>query len=195
MKKILTFIPLGIAISAALIYVINIFNYRIINNSVAMIQIMSNLKVYLYVSIGGFLLYFIIKLLMALPEIKNKGEKYRDKTYEPFEIENPKINEKKETLSSPVDQKKVIKEIVLTGNKYCFSCGEKIFDTDTYCKNCGSYQKDKKSGINPILKSIINVLEIVILILILYFLLNMLFDYKEKTDSNFNSPFRIKMTK
>lgn len=195
MKKILTFIPLGIAISAALIYVINIFNYRIINNSVAMIQIMSNLKVYLYVSIGGFVLYFIIKLLMALPEIKNKGEKYRDKTYEPFEIENPKINEKKETLSGPVDQKMVIKEIVLTGNKYCSSCGEKIFDTDTYCKNCGSYQKDKKSGINPILKSIINVLEIVILILILYFLLNMLFDYKEKTDSNFNSPFRIKMTK
>lgn len=195
MKKILTFIPLGIAISAALIYVINIFNYRIINNSVAMIQIMSNLKVYLYVSIGGFVLYFIIKLLMALPEIKNKDEKYRDKTYEPFEIENPKINEKKETLSGPVDQKMVIKEIVLTGNKYCSSCGEKIFDTDTYCKNCGSYQKDKKSGINPILKSIINVLEIVILILILYFLLNMLFDYKEKTDSNFNSPFRIKMTK
>ena len=57
------------------------------------------------------------------------------------------------------------------------------------------YQEDRKSGMNPLIKSIINVLEIVILILIIYFSLNMLFDYKEKIDPNFKSPFKVSMTK
>ena len=111
------------------------------------------------------------------------------------QISNVNFENKNETINEKVKEKTVIKEIILTGNKYCSRCGEKIFDTDTYCKNCGSYQKDKKSGINPVLKNIISVLQIVILILILYFLVNMLFEYKQKTDSNFKSPFKISMMK
>ena len=88
-----------------------------------------------------------------------------------------------------------IKEVIITGNKYCDNCGEKIFDTDKYCKTCGRYQENRKSGMNPLIKSIINVLEIVILILVIYFSLNMLFEYKEKIDPNFKSPFKISMTK
>lgn len=195
MKKMLTFIPLGIGISAAIIYVINVFNYRVINNSVAMIQILSNLRIYLYISIGGFVLYFLIKILLSLSKYKVSNENIIEKDYEPFEVDSSTPVQIEEEIKRPIKENTIIKEVVLTGNKYCSSCGEKIFDTDTYCKTCGSYQKDKKSGINPVLKNIINVLEIVILILILYFLLNMLFEYKEKTDSSFKSPFRIQMTK
>lgn len=187
----LTFVPLGIGISAAIIYLINVFNYRIINNSMAMIQILSNLRIYLYISIGGFVLYFLIKVLLSLSLNNISKKNIALKDYEPFEVNHSE----QEPAQTKVKEKTVIKQIVLTGNKYCSCCGEKIFDTDTYCKSCGSYQKDKKSGINPILKNIINVLEVVILILVMYFLLNMLFEYKEKTDSNFKSPFKVQITK
>ena len=59
MKKLLTFIPLGIGISSAIIYVINVINYKMINNSLATMQILSNLRIYLYISIAGFLFYFL----------------------------------------------------------------------------------------------------------------------------------------
>lgn len=190
MKKILTFIPLGIGISAMIIYLLNVFNYRIINNPIAMSQILYNLRVYLYVSIGGFILYFIIKVILSFSINKVKTTKINETDYEPFEIKE-KVNLDVEE----VKEKTMIKEIVLTGNKYCSCCGEKIFDTDAYCKNCGSYQKDKKSGINPLLRNIINIIEIVVLILILYFSIVMLFDYKESKDPNFKSPFNISMTK
>ena len=39
------------------------------------------------------------------------------------------------------------------------------------------------------------IIEIVVLILILYFSIVMLFDYKESKDPNFKSPFNISMTK
>ncbi len=195
MKKMLTFVPLGIGISAAIIYLINVFNYRVINNSVTMLQILSNLRIYLYISIGGFVLYFLIKVLLSLSLNNVSKEAITLKDYEPFEFDNYELNQKQEVAQTKVKEKTVIKQIVLTGNKYCSCCGEKIFDTDTYCKSCGSYQKDKKSGISPVLKNVINVLEIVILILVLYFLLNMLFEYKEKTDTNFKSPFKLQITK
>ena len=192
MKKILTFIPLGIGISAMIIYLLNVFNYRIINNPIAMSQILYNLRVYLYVSIGGFILYFIIKVILSFSINKDKAKEISETDYEPFEIEEKKVNT---DALKKVKEKTIIKEIVLTGNKYCSCCGEKIFDTDAYCKNCGSYQKDKKSGINPLLRNIINIIEIVVLILILYFSIVMLFYYKESKDPNFKSPFNISMTK
>lgn len=190
MRKILTFIPLGIGISAMIIYLLNLFNYRIINNPIAMSQILYNLRIYLYISIGGFILYFIIKVILSFSINKDKAKEISETDYEPFEIKE-KVNLDVEE----VKEKTMIKEIVLTGNKYCSCCGEKIFDTDAYCKNCGSYQKDKKSGINPLLKNIINIIEIVVLILILYFSIVMLFDYKESKDPNFKSPFNISMIK
>ena len=178
MKKLLTFIPLGIGISSAIIYVINIINYKLVNNALVNMEILSSLRVYLYISIAGFLFYFLIRLIFVLECRKTTAVKE----------ENVIVKE------TPVI-KTEIKEVIITGNKYCDNCGEKIFDTDKYCKTCGRYQEDRKSGMNPIIKNIINVLEIVILILIIYFSLNMLFDYKEKQDPNFKSPFKVSMTK
>ena len=39
MKKILTFIPLGVGISAAIIYILNIIQFKIINNGTALLVI------------------------------------------------------------------------------------------------------------------------------------------------------------
>lgn len=178
MKKLLTFIPLGIGISSAIIYIINIINYKIINNSLTNMQILSNLRIYLYISIAGFLFYFLMRLIFALEYRKTSVTK-----------------EEKVIIKETPVIKTEIKEVIITGNKYCDNCGEKIFDIDKYCKTCGRYQEDRKSGMNPIIKNIINVLEIVILILIIYFSLNMLFEYKEKQDPNFKSPFKVSMTK
>lgn len=195
MKKTLTFIPLGIAISAAIIYLLNVFNYRVTNNSLTTLQILSNLRVYLYISVSFFVLYFLIKVLFALTNKKSNQIKTEEQAYEPFEVKKVEKEIHKEEVKPQVKTVSVIKEVIVSGNKYCSNCGEKIFDTDTYCKNCGSYQKDKKSGLNPVLKNVINVLEIVILILVLYFLINLLFEYKEKNDPNFKSPFKVSMTK
>ncbi len=173
MKKIITFIPLGVGISATIIYILNVLNYKVINDAASMSIMLLNLKTYLYIAIISFILYFIIKLVFYLLS-------------------------KKETM--PVtynyqDNDIVTKEVIIEGNKYCSYCSERIFETDKYCKNCGRYQLDKKSGINPILRKIINALEIIILILIIYFSLAMLFEYKEKNDSSFKSPFKISITK
>lgn len=195
LKKTLTFIPLGIAISAAIIYLLNVFNYRVTNNSLTTLQILSNLRVYLYISVSFFVLYFLIKVLFTLTNKKNNEIKTEEQAYKPFEIKKEERQINNEEVIPEVKAKPIIKEVIITGNKYCSNCGEKIFDTDTYCKNCGSYQKDKKSGLNPVLKNVINVLEIVILILVLYFLINLLFEYKERNDPNFKSPFNVSMTK
>lgn len=247
MKKTLTFIPLGVGISGAIIYIFNIIQFKVINNSATMLQILSNLKVYLYISIAGFITYFLVKVLVLLNErqtlktkIENKTKKDEviiDDTYEPFEEIKQEINEdiKKEAINDnqsniyvpnydyvPIykeeknisntpdtpefnvleekqesisETKDEVKEIVIKGDKYCSFCGTKIFKEDRYCSYCGKEQYEQKKSINPILKNIINVLEIVILILILYFSLNMLFDYKESHDPNFTSPFKVSMTK
>lgn len=191
MKKLLRFIPLGIGISALILYIFNVVNYRIINNAATMLQILSGLRTYLYISIGGFLIYFFIRVI----EFMN-SKTYDEKTDAIVE-EKPiiKKEEKKEKVPIKTVEKEVIKEVVLTGDKYCSNCGEKIFSSDTYCKRCGSYQLDKKSGKKPIIRNIINVIEIVVLILILYFMLNILFEYKEKKDPSFTSPFKVEITK
>ena len=178
MKRILTFVPLGIGISAAIIYIFNIIQFRIVNNSLAMFDTLYNLRIYLYISIISFILYFMFKIMFILSN-KDKIIKFKKSDEE----------HEKEIIKTE------IKEIFITGNKYCDNCGEKIFDTDTYCTTCGTYQKDRKSGLSPVLKNVVYVIKIVILILILYFLLNMLFEYKEKQDPNFKSPFKLEMTK
>lgn len=233
MKKTLTFIPLGIGISATIIYIFNVIQFRVINDSATLFQILSNLKIYLYVAIAGFVCYFLIRILTLL-DGKNKLEKiYKEESkdtfvedaYEPLEATNtfsiediekdnayvpnydyvPMYQEDKKEKHEEQVVKKATKEVVvesndinkvvINGNKYCFNCGEKIYDTDNFCPHCGKYQLDDKKHISPVLKNIINVLEIVILLLIIYFSLNMLFDYKESKDPNFKSPFKVSMTK
>ena len=194
MKKLLRFIPLGIGISALILYIFNVVNYRIINNAATMLQILTGLRTYLYISIGGFLIYFFIRVI----EFMN-SKTYDEKTDTIVE-KNPIIKKeekiiKEEKVPIKTVEKEVIKEVVLTGDKYCSNCGEKIFSSDIYCKRCGSYQLDKKSGKKPIIRNIINVIEIVVLILILYFMLNILFEYKEKKDPSFTSPFKVEITK
>ena len=89
MKKILTFIPLGVGISAAIIYILNVIQFKIINNGTALLQILMTLKIYLFISIGGFALYFFIKVLDSLTN-KNKEEQedFISNEYEPFENNN-----------------------------------------------------------------------------------------------------------
>lgn len=248
MKKILTFIPLGVGISAAIIYIFNVIEFRVINNSATLLQILSNLKIYLYISIIGFVLYFSIKILAILQRKKSKVEESQEQvnydSYEPFEeiktnninlndsgsnsyVPNydyvPMYHEEKKGNYLNEEQKKesiAIKEDVISSDynntitseikneenshnlkpnnkllKFCYNCGEELYKTDSFCSYCGASQYNKRKNINPILKNIINVLEIVILILIIYFSLNMLFDYKESKDPNFKSPFKVSMTK
>lgn len=251
MKKILTFIPLGVGISAAIIYILNVIQFKIINNGTTLLQILMTLKIYLFISIGGFALYFFIKVLDSLTN-KNKEEQedFISNEYEPFENNNSISSEN--TLSNinnvndfnnvntlnnqnnsnsyvpnydyvPMyhaeEKQDNIKEIKLdkedkdidlgplynskennvdkednfTSCKYCTFCGNKINAYDLYCSHCGNRQDKKK--MSPLLKNIINVLEIVILLLIIYFSLNMLFDYKESRDPSFKSPFKVSMTK
>ena len=188
MKRLLRFLPLGLGISAAIIYIINAVQFRAINNSVAMLQILIRLRTYLYISIFGFALYFIIRFIESI-KYKNTVvvESSKDIAQEPT----------KEVVKAVPKTivKTEVKEVIITGNKYCDNCGERIFDTDNYCKRCGTYQKDKKSVKSSLFNKIVYVLKIVILILILYFLLNMLFNFKEKQDPSFKSPFKIEMTK
>ncbi len=254
MKKILTFIPLGVGISAAIIYILNIIQFKIINNGTALLQILMTLKVYLFISIGGFALYFFIKVLDSLSNKKKvENEDFSSNEYEPFENNNSISNENTlsninnvndfnnvNTLNSQNSVNNVgsyvpnydyvpmyhaeekqdnIKEIKLdkedkdidlgplynseennvdkednfTSDRYCTFCGNKINAYDLYCSHCGNRQDKKK--MSPLLKNIINVLEIVILLLIIYFSLNMLFDYKESHDPSFKSPFKVSMTK
>ncbi len=256
MKKILTFIPLGVGISAAIIYILNIIQFKIINNGTSLLQILSSLKIYLFISIVGFSLYFFIKILDLLAN-KNKVENgdFSSNEYEPFENNNAKSLSNENTLNNinsisdfsnantfnnqssinnvnsyvpnydyvPMyhaeEKQDNIKEIKLdkedkdidlgslynseennvdkednfTSDKYCTFCGNKINAYDLYCSHCGNRQDKKK--MSPLLKNIINVLEIVILLLIIYFSLNMLFDYKESHDPSFKSPFKVSMTK
>lgn len=253
MKKILTFIPLGVGISAAIIYILNIIQFKIINNGTALLQILSSLKIYLFISIGGFGLYFFIKVLdLLINKNKVENEDFSSNEYEPFENNNAKALSNENTLNNinnvndfnnvntlnnqnnsnsyvpnydyvPMyhaeEKQDNIKEIKLDKEdedidlgplynseennvdkednfascKYCTFCGNKINAYDLYCSHCGNRQ-DKKN-MSPLLKNIINVLEIVILLLIIYFSLNMLFDYKESRDPSFKSPFKVSMTK
>lgn len=223
MKKILTFIPLGVGISAAIIYILNIINFRIINNSTSMLKILYNLRIYLYVSIFGFIIYFFIRVLSLV----NKKEKTissnsveqnisfkkddsllennantstvnNSNIYIPNYDYVPLYNKEKSNEnnnSNKEEKEEIVDESAVKSSEYCIKCGSKILNTDKYCYNCGTFQDRSKKMVNPIIKKIINIIEILILILIVYFSLNILFNYKEKVDNNFKSPFKINMTR
>lgn len=256
MKKLLSFIPLGVGISAAIIYVFNLISFKLVNDSSTNAQILSNLKVYLYIAIAGFIIYFMIKVLDVVlnnkkTNITNQTVNEDKESYEPFEkpvkldqetkkvepndnsyvlnydyvplyheqkkgdylinedkkqaVVEPALNNAINEASKTVNQKEdneafkngyTIRENDLKNNlKYCYNCGEKISYDDKYCSSCGALLKTGRKNTNPVIKNVINVLEIVILILIIYFSLNMLFEYKESTDPNFTSPFKVSMTK
>ena len=188
MKRLLRFLPLGLGISAAIIYIMNVIQFKAINNSVATLQILIRLRTYLYISIFGFAVYFIIRFIEALKYKNHTVVEVNDEV-----IEEP-VKEVVKVVEKPIVRTE-IKEVIVTGNKYCDNCGEKIFDTDNYCRRCGIYQKNKKSGKSSLFNKVVYVLKIVILILILYFLLIMLFNFKEKQDPNFKSPFKIEVIK
>ena len=235
MKRILTFIPLGVGISSLIIYLFNVVQFRVINNSTALVQILATLRIYLYISIIGFVCYFIIKVLLTIEDkkrvievtddVKSSNEVVTDNAYEPFENVKEEINISKNEIKEEEKEEKYIpnysyvplykseekkkeekivikeeikeeeKEEIKSGNMYCFNCGSEIYSTDNFCHSCGAGQFDKKKTHSSLVRNIISVIEIVILILVLYFLLNMMFDYKEKHDSNFKSPFKVSMTK
>lgn len=243
MKKILTFIPLGIGISATIIYIINILRFRVIGSGATMMQILASLKIYLYVAIGGFAGYFFIRLLVMIndkhkfievtDEVNENDEKNADEYqsnvsyntvynqppvtrydynqayeynpntpnmydannfntngYHSFNVNETTYNHQTAAFTSSQTNEELEKS-----EKYCFKCGSKINADDVYCSTCGTPQKRDKQKLSPFLKSVINVLEIVILLLIIYFSLNMLFDYKESKDSSFKSPFKVRVMK
>ena len=191
MKKMLSFVPLAVGISAALIYLFNIMQLKMIGNSITLVSALTTLKIYLYISIISFIIYFIIKIIIVINyRKKTKMLMESDSTYEPFEkviVENKNDIYIPNHDYVPVYKKEEVKE--------CFNCKKIINKKDKYCPNCGSNQKDRIKIINPFIKNIISVIEIVILILVLYFLVNLLFDFKEKQDPTFKSPFKISMTK
>lgn len=223
MKKILTFIPLGVGISAAIIYILNIINFRIINNSTSMLKILYNLRIYLYVSIFGFIIYFFIRVLSLvnkkektissnsveqnisfkkddslLENNANSSTVNNSNIYIPNYDYVPLYNKEKSNEnnnSSKEEKEEIVDESAVKSSEYCIKCGSKILNTDKYCYNCGTFQDRSKKMVNPIIKKIINIIEILILILIVYFSLNILFNYKEKVDNNFKSPFKINMTR
>lgn len=82
MKRILTFIPLGVGISATIIYLFNVISFRIINNSATLMQILSNLKIYLYIAIAGYISYFLIKVLITITDKKSYDDVEEDEEYD-----------------------------------------------------------------------------------------------------------------
>ena len=155
MKKHLTFIPLGIGISAGLIYIISVIRFRIIGDSTTLLQILSNLRIYLYISIAGFLVYLFLRILFLV----NAKEKDVVKTKKEVVTEYHYEDDKSKTLTPEYDYlretsveepkkvvvtKTVIHEEINNQNKYCYNCGEKLYKEDNYCRNCGCYQKQNK---------------------------------------------------
>lgn len=209
MKKMLTFVPLAIGISAALIYLFNVIQFRMLGNAVTLLDALTSLKVYLYVSIAGFVIYFIIKIFQTINlRKKDLNDDTLDEDYEYFEepkmepltpIEDSYNNYtpmyEKEAMGGNIIEKVIINEPVYVETKKCCNCKKEISLNDQYCSYCGANQKENQKILNPFVKNLINVLEIVILILIIYFLLSMLFDFKEKQDPDFKSPFKVSMTK
>lgn len=209
MKKMLTFVPLAIGISAALIYLFNVIQFRMLGNAVTLLDALTKLKVYLYVAIAGFVIYFIIKIFQTINlRKKDLNDDTLDEDYEYFE--EPKKEPlttmedsydhytpmyEKETMDGNIIEKVIINEPVYVETKKCCNCKKEISLNAQYCSYCGANQKENQKILNPFVKNLINVLEIVILILIMYFLLSMLFDFKEKQDPNFKSPFKVSMTK
>lgn len=195
MKKMLSFVPLGIGISAALIYLFNAIQFKMIGNANTMLEALTKLRIYLYIAIIGFLIYFILKVIETIRFRKNiTKEVVYDEAYEPFEDVKAKPVTYNTIEEKPVE-KIIIKEPVYEETKRCCNCKRQIPVYSKYCPKCGANQEENQKIVSPFIKKLINVIEIVILILIIYFMLNMLFDFKEKQDPDFKSPFKVSVTK
>ena len=194
MRKMLCFIPLGVGISAALIYLFNAIQFKMIGNANTMLEALTKLRIYLYIAIIGFLIYFILKVIETVRFRKNiSKEVVYDEAYEPFE--EVRVNTSPIIAEEKPVEKIIIKEPVYEETKKCCNCKKQIPVYSKYCPKCGANQEENQKIISPFIKKLINVIEIVILILIIYFMLNMLFDFKEKQDPDFKSPFRVSVTK
>ena len=202
MKKMLSYLPLAIGISASLIYIFNILEFKFSGNTITLINAIKTLRIYLYIAIISFIIYFIIRIIMTIKYRKVFNLNENDESYEPLEeIVN---KENKNDIYTPNydyvplynnEEKKKEVKVVKEKVKQCFNCNKEINIKDKYCPYCGSNQKEQIKIKNPVFIKIINIIEIVILILVLYFLINMLFDYKEKQDPNFKSPIKVHVTK
>ncbi len=167
--KILTFVPLGVAISSLFLYIYNIIFYRLSRLPVTD-DVQRALKTYVIIFILGFLIFIIIKGLSIFL--------YSRKAVNLYNME--------EDFSDL--EKKLTKEVIR-----CKRCNYVIDKYDNYCRNCGIalnriINKDR-------IKNIINLIEIIILILVLYLLLIFMFEYKAKIDSNFKVPIYFRLLK
>ena len=198
MKKMLTFIPLALGISAALIYLFNVLQFKMVGNAMTLLEAFTRLRLYLYIAIVCFIIYFIIKIIEIII-LRKKTPVLTDSSYEPFE--KTEVKDMDTYVPNydyvPIYNKEDKKEekIIVENIVKCCNCKKKINEDNRYCPHCGANQIEKQRILSPFIKRIINVLEIVILILVIYFLLNMLFDFKEKQDPSFRSPFKVSMTK
>lgn len=193
MKKTLTFIPLAIGIGALFLYIYNIICFKVISDTTLLSNYLYTIRIYLIVAIIAFIVYFMIKLIEVLSQRKVVvKEKIVYKEKEPVIDSNDEIVKEQVRLLS--EEKVVEKEVIKEELIYCNSCGALISKGDTYCHSCGRTQtifRRKRS----LLRIIINIIEIIIMLLLIYFLIVNLFDYKEKTDPNFESPFKTTWTK
>ncbi len=262
MKGFFKFIPLGIGISASVLYAYNIIAFKVINNSAALVQILTSLRSYLYVALIGFGIYFLLNIIdllkvrkvvssydddndyeepISYQEVRNENlytnsslptydvgyetpfannssqevgykplysgnvSQVYETGYETPSFNNNNINQyanyinepKKETFNKVITPQNLeTKNDIIKGNIYCYNCGEAIYSSDKYCSYCGACQVTRKTRKNvPFLRKAISLIEFVILILLLYFLISMMFSYKESKDPNFESPFKISLTK
>ena len=132
MKRMLTFVPLAVGIRAALIYIFNIIQFRMVGNAITLLDAITKLRIYLYIAIAGFVLYFLLKLFFTISErrkTKVVKEVITEDAYEPFE------EIKKEDAYTPnydyvpiynkeekEEKKVIIKEVVSENVKYFFNC-------------------------------------------------------------------------
>ena len=85
-------------------------------------------------------------------------------------------------------EKKLNKEVIR-----CKKCNQVVDTLDNYCKNCGNdlniiIDKDK-------IRNIINIIETVVLIFVLYLLVMFMFEYKSKIDPDFKVPIYLRLLK
>lgn len=188
MKKIIRFIPLAIGIGALFLYIYSRFSFKYISNTAMMTSILYNMRIYLYITIISFLAYAFIYIFEFLTRDKNNVKE---------EIKEEIIEEviQKEGNNLTIDD--VVEEqvdmVLERKYKYCNRCNSLIDIDSKYCKTCGKEQI--KNVFASIIRKIINFIEILILFILVVISVLLVFDYKEKTDPNFESPIKFNLTK
>ena len=186
MKKIIRFIPLAIGIGALFLYIYSRFSFKYISNTAMMASILYNMRIYLYITIISFLAYAFIYLFEFLT--RNKDVIKEEIIEEDYNIEDVVLDEAlEEKIEDQVDM------VLERKYKYCNRCNSLIDLDSKYCKTCGKEQI--KNAFMSIIKKIINIIEILILFILVVISVLLVFDYKEKTDPNFESPIKFNLTK